>query len=67
MTEHLVELMFLIGTEDGEEGCVRQAIDFLIEKFPDMALTDGPPKVDRRGPFARVTVSFASDSEWRPE
>ena len=63
--EHQVTMQFL--SRDDDSVCVEHAIDFLIERWPDMLLTRGAPAVHRRGPFVTVTVCFTSDNDWRPE
>jgi hypothetical protein len=63
--EHQVTMQFLSTGEDSD--CLQQAIDFLVERWPDMLLTRGAPEVHRRGPFVQVTVHFTSDNDWRPE
>jgi hypothetical protein len=63
--EHQVKMSFLSTDEDSV--CVEQAIDFLIDRWPDLLLTRGAPRVHRRGPFVEVTVHFTSDNDWRPE
>jgi len=63
--EHQVKMSFLSLEDDS--ACVEQAIDFLIDRWPDMLLTRGAPEVHRRGPFVEVTVHFTSDNDWRPE
>lgn len=62
--EHAVTMSFLSTEHDDK--CVELAVDFLVDRWPDLQLTRGAPQVDRRGPFVQVTVYFHSDIDWRP-
>jgi hypothetical protein len=63
--EHAVSMTFLSTEHDDK--CVEIAVDFLVDRWPDLQLTRGAPRVDRKGPFVEVTVYFQSETEWRPE